>query len=114
MCMYGRLPARVCVRACLRSCLRVCVSLCMCVYIGYQFRQAPLGEDPVWTGEVQVSGDPAPHVEPLHSALRRGTVLPVQQDQLLLGPHCTALQHPLQLGDRGHSTGTTGSYPQWS
>lgn len=46
---------------------------------------------------MHVSGDPAPHVEPLHGSFGWRSVLPVQQHQLLLGPSCSSLQHPLQL-----------------
>lgn len=63
----------------------------------YQLGEAPLGEDPAGAGQVHVSGDPAPHVEPLHRSLGWRSVLPVQQHQLLLGPGCSSLQHPLQL-----------------
>lgn len=44
-----------------------------------------------------VSGDPAPHVQPLSRPFGRRAILSVQQHQLLLGTNCTALQHPLQL-----------------
>ena len=66
----------------------------------YQFGQAPLREDPSGTEEVEVSGDPAPHVEPVHSSFGWGAVLSVQQHQLLLGPHRTSFQHALQLEGR--------------
>lgn len=58
---------------------------------GYQFGQAPLGEHPAGAGQVQVPGDPAAHVEPVHSALGGWAILAVQQDQLLLGSHRTSL-----------------------
>ena len=44
-----------------------------------------------------VSGDPAPHVQPLSRPFGWWAVLSVQQHQLLLSTNCTALQHPLQL-----------------
>lgn len=46
---------------------------------------------------MEVSGDPAPHVEPVHGSSGWGAVLSVQQHQLLLGTDRTSLQHPLQL-----------------
>lgn len=66
-------------------------------FVCYQFRQAPFGEDPTGAGEMQVSGDPAAHVEPLSSSRGWRPVLPVQQNQLFLSPDCTSFQHPLQL-----------------
>lgn len=48
-----------------------------------------------------VSGDPAPHVEPLGGAAGRRAILPVQQHQLLLSSDRAALQHPLQLQEGG-------------
>lgn len=65
--------------------------------ISYQLGQTPLGEDPAWAVDVEVSRTPAPHVEPLHSPGRERPILLVEQDQLLLGSHCGVLQHPLQL-----------------
>lgn len=56
----------------------------------YQFGKAPLREDPSGTGKVEVSGDPAPHVEPVYGSFGRGSVFSVQQHQLLLGPHRTS------------------------
>lgn len=47
---------------------------------------------------MEVSGDPAAHVKPVHRALGRGAVFFVQQHQLLLGSHGTSFQHALQLG----------------
>lgn len=44
-----------------------------------------------------MSRAPAPHVEPFHSSARKGTILLVQKDQLLLGSNCCVLQHPFQL-----------------
>lgn len=72
----------------------------------HQFGPAPPGEDPSGAGEMEVSGDPASHVEPVHSSSRRGAVLFVQQHQLLLSANRTSLQHPLQLegGDTGRHT----------
>lgn len=70
----------------------------------HQFGQAPLGEDPAGTGQVQVSGDPAAHVEPVHGASGRRAVLPVQQHQLLLGAHRAAFQHALQLEGKASNT----------
>jgi hypothetical protein len=67
----------------------------------HQFGQAPPGEDTAWAAEVQVARAPAPHVQPLHSVGWCWALLPVQQDQLLLGTHSCALQHPLQLGRVG-------------
>lgn len=63
----------------------------------YQFRLTPLGEHSTGAREVMVSGDPAPHVEPLGRPSGWRAVLSVQQHQLLLSPDCTALQHLLQL-----------------
>lgn len=53
---------------------------------------------------MEVSGDPASHVEPVHGSSGWGAVLSVQQHQLLLGTDRTSLQHPLQLKepDREH------------
>ena len=75
----------------------------------YQLWQAPLGEDPARAGQVEVSGDPAPHVEPLHGASRRGSILTVQQHQLFLGSHRAALQHALQLRVRAGQSQTQHS-----
>ena len=85
--------------------------MCVCVY---QLGQAPLGEDPARAGQVEVSGDPAPHVEPLHGASRGGSVLTVQQHQLFLGSHRAALQHALQLRARAgqRQTRHTGGQAQ--
>ena len=97
-------------------CVWVCVCVCVCFYVclcPYQLRQASLGEDTARAGDVQVSGDPAPHVEPLHGALGWRPVLPVQQHQLLLGPHGTALQHPLQLKTRQRERGMDGAGEGW-
>lgn len=63
----------------------------------HQLGHAPPRENAAGTAEVQVARAPAPHVEPLHGARRCWPLLPVQQDQLLLGTHGCALQHPLQL-----------------
>lgn len=46
---------------------------------------------------MEVSGDPASHVEPVHRSSGWGAVLSVQQHQLLLGTDGTPLQHSLQL-----------------
>ena len=81
----------------------MCVRACVCVR-AYQFGQAPLAEDPARAGQVVVSADPAPHVEPLSGAPWGGAVLPVEQNQLLLGPHGAALQHALQLARRNSET----------
>ena len=88
----------------------MCVRACVCVR-AYQFGQAPLAEDPARAGQVVVSADPAPHVEPLSGAPWGGAVLPVEQNQLLLGPHRTALQHTLQLG--GHGAGQSNAHSSW-
>ncbi len=66
----------------------------------YQFGQAPLREDPSGTRKVEVSGDPASHVEPVHSSFGWGAVFSVQQHQLLLGTHSASFQHTLQLEGR--------------
>lgn len=66
----------------------------------YQFGQAPLREDPSRTRKVEVSGDPASHVEPVHSSFGWGAVFSVQQHQLLLGTHSASFQHTLQLEGR--------------
>lgn len=65
----------------------------------HQLGQASPREDAARAAEVQVAGAPATHVQPLHGARGSRPVLPVQQDQLLLGTHGCALQHPLQLRD---------------
>ena len=65
----------------------------------YQFGGAASGEDPARALEVQMSGAPAAHVEPLHRPGGARPVLLVQQHQLLQGPHRRVLQHLLQLGD---------------
>lgn len=81
----------------------------------YQLGEASLGEDPPRTGQVQVPGDPAPHVEPVHGPSGRGAVLPVQQHQLLLGTDRAALQHALQLEeaereDQPRNLGSGGTF----
>lgn len=40
---------------------------------------------------------PASHVQPLHGPGRKGPLLAVEQDELLLGSDGRVLQHPLQL-----------------
>lgn len=74
-----------------------------CVSQSYQFGQAPLWEDPSGTREVEVSGDPAAHVEPIHSSFGWGAIFSVQQHQLFLGTHGTSFQHTLQL-EGSHQT----------
>ena len=78
----------------------------------HQLGQAPPGEDAARAAEVQVAGAPAPHVEPLHSAGRCRPVLPVQQDQLLLGARSRGLQHPLQLRESGAPRQAAQQRPQ--
>lgn len=63
----------------------------------YQLGEASLGEDSTRAGQVEVSGDPASHVEPVHGSSGWGAVLSVQQHQLLLGTDRTPLQPALQL-----------------
>ena len=63
----------------------------------HQLGQASPGEDAARAAQVQVAGAPAAHVQPLHGAGGCRPLLPVQQDQLLLGSYGRALQHPLQL-----------------
>lgn len=46
---------------------------------------------------MEVSGDPAPHVEPVDGSSGWRAVFSVQQHQLLLGADCTSFQHSLQL-----------------
>lgn len=63
----------------------------------YQFGETPLGEDSSRTRQMEMSGDPASHVEPVHRSSGWGPVLSVQQHQLLLGADGAPLQHSLQL-----------------
>lgn len=76
----------------------------------YQFRLTPLGEHSAGARQVVVSGDPAPHIQPLGRPSGRRAVLSVQQHQLLLSPNCTALQHLLQLQEREVTVRTTGVF----
>lgn len=79
----------------------------------YQFRLTPLGKHSAGARQVMVSGDPAPHVQPLGRPSGRRAVLSVQQHQLLLSPNCTALQHLLQLQRKRSMWEPPGSFPYW-
>lgn len=63
----------------------------------YQLGGAASGEDAARALDVQVARAPAPHVEPLNGARWAGTILTVQENQLLQCTHRRVLQHLLQL-----------------
>lgn len=63
----------------------------------YQFGGATAGEDAPGTPDMEVTRAPTAHVEPLNGAGRAGTILAVQEDQLLQRTHRRVLQHLLQL-----------------
>lgn len=72
------------------------------VFHSHQFGLASFGENPSGTGKMEVSGNPASHVEPVYGSFGCRTIFSVQQHKLLLRTHCTSFQHTLQLQRKQH------------